>query len=208
VDWKTDGIGANDRMKINNMKAHIKFFTLTTLTAISALHCFAAGPVIVESRKADGTPNAPGWLEVSGKWDTSKNKTRLAAGSSLTATNVSICSTNVPVPAFKISPAGLEANATYKVEVTFSTSSTFVAAPDLLVAVEVDGVAASTIPPQTPAFKGSGADSWNVLGTITLSTNRPTLTFTYVNGTLSRESRWYADAIRFTPVTDSKPADK
>jgi hypothetical protein len=192
--------------KMNIKHACSKIITITTLTAISALNCFAAGTIVVESRKADGTLNSPAWAEVSGKWGTSKNKTRVADASSLVATNVSACVTNSPVPAIKISPE-LEAGTTYKVEVTFSTSTSYAAAPDLIVAVTADGVSASTIPTNTPAFQGSGANDWNALGTITPSTKHPALTFTYVSGTLSRESRWYADAIRFTPEAAPKKAE-
>jgi hypothetical protein len=188
------------------MTVRMKRFTIATLSIISALHTFAAGTIVVESRKADGTPNTPAWTEVSGKWGNSKNKTRAADASSLVATNVSACVTNSPVPAIKISPE-LEAGTTYKVEVTFSTSSSYVASPDLMVAVSTDGVSASTIPTNSPAFQGSGADNWNTLGTITPSANRPVLTFTFLSGTLSRESRWYADAIRFTPEAAAKKAE-
>ncbi|MEK7780296.1 MAG: hypothetical protein AAB370_02205 [Verrucomicrobiota bacterium] len=182
----------------------IKSLLATTLIAISVLHCRAGDTVIVESRKADGTPNVPAWTEVSGKWTTSKNKSRVSRTMSLTATNVSVSLTNIPAPAFKVSPTGLEAGATYQVEVTFSTSGSYVAAPDLRVTVAATGVSATTIPTNTPAFQGSGADGWNVLGTVTLSTNSPTLMFTYAGGTLSKESRWYADAIRFTRQAASK----
>jgi hypothetical protein len=180
------------------MKKHLKSFAVATVATIGAWHCFAADSVLVESRKADGLINAPLWQEVSGKWTASKNKSRISRTTSLSATNVSVCATNVPAPAFKVSPSGLEAGTTYKVEVTFSTTSSHVAAPDLKVAVSAIGLAASTIPTNTLAFQGSGADEWNVLGTITPATNSPTLTFTYLSGTLSKESRWYADAIRFT----------
>jgi hypothetical protein len=183
------------------MKTHIKCLTLAIVIALNAADCFAADPVIIESRKADGTPNAPAWTEVSGKWTTSKNKSRVSRTTSLTATNVSVSLTNLPVPAFKVSPTGLEAGVTYKVEVTFSTSGSYVAAPDLRVAVAATGVSASTIPTNTPAFQGSGADDWNLLGTITPATNSPALMFTYAGGTLTKESRWYADAIRFTRET-------
>jgi len=183
------------------MKTHIKFLTLATIATISAMHCFAADTVIIESRKADGTSNTPAWTEVGGKWTTSKNKSRVSRTTSLTATNVSVSLTNIPAPAFKVTPTGLAAGATYKVEVTFSTSGSYVAAPDLQVAVATTGVSASTIPTNSPAFQGSGADGWNMLGTITLATNSPTLTFTYAGGTLTKESRWYADAIRFTRET-------
>jgi hypothetical protein len=188
------------------MKTPIKFLTLVTITAINTLPCFAADPLIVESRKADGTLNTSVWTETGGKWTASKNKSRISRTTTLIATNVSACATNVPVPGFKVSPPGLEAGATYQVEVTFSTSSTHVASPDLVVAVAADGVSASTIPTNTPALQGAGADSWNVLGTITPATNSPTLTFTYVSGTLSKQSRWYADAVRFTPVAPPKTA--
>ena len=189
------------------MKLRIQICSLTVLLALNTCHCFAADPVIVESRKADSTPNAPAWSPISGKWTPSKNKSRVSRITPLAATNVSICATNVPTPAFKVSPTGLEAGATYQLEVTFSTTSTHVASPDLIVAVSTSGTSASTIPASTSVFQGSGADSWNTLGTITLATNAPTLTFTYASGTLSRESRWYADAIRFTPVAPSKKAE-
>jgi hypothetical protein len=185
---------------LNNINA----VAIIVFTAINASFCFAADTVIVESRKADGGLNTPAWSEVSGKWSPSKNKSRISRTTSLAATNVSICVTNVPVPAFKVSPRGLEAGATYKVEVTFSATTTQAASPDLTVAVSAIGLAASTIPTNTLAFQGSGADAWNVLGTITPSTNSPTLTFTYAAGTLSRQSRWYGDAIRFTRETASR----
>lgn len=185
--------------------ACIKSLPTILLTTLGAFCGFASDTVIVESRKADGTLNTPAWVEVSGKWTTSKNKSRISRTTSLTATNVSVSLTNLPVPAFKVTPSGLEAGATYKVEVTFSTSGSYVAAPDLRVAVAATGVSASTIPTNTPAFQGSGADDWNVLGTITPSTNSPALTFTYSDGTLTKESRWYADAIRFTRVETPKP---
>lgn len=186
--------------------ACIKSLPTILLTTLGAFCGSAGDAVIVESRKADGSPNAPAWTEVSGKWTTSKNKSRVSRTMSLTATNVSVSLTNLPVPAFKVTPSGLEAGATYKVEVTFSTSGSYVAAPDLRVAVAATGVSASTIPTNTPAFQGSGADDWNVLGTITPSTNSPALTFTYSDGTLTKESRWYADAIRFTRLEAPKPA--
>jgi hypothetical protein len=185
----------------------MKFLFITTLTALSALHGFAAEPVVVESRKKDGTPNIQIWSELSGKWNTSKNKTRIGGASSLVATNVSVCITNVPVPAFKVSPE-LAAGTSYKVEVTFGETASHVASPNLIVAVAAEGLSASTLPTNTPAFQGTGANQWNVLGTIKTSTNRPVLTFTYVSGTLSSLSRWYADAIRFTPEATPKDSAK
>jgi hypothetical protein len=185
-----------------NMKrvTHTQSIPLTALILLTALAGTAAEAIIVESRKVDGTPNTPAWAEVSGKWNTSKNKSRVASWSSLVATNISICTTNVPVPAFKVTPTGLATNTSYKVEVTFSTTSTHVAAPDLEVAITTEGVAASTIPAKTKALQGTGADTWVTLGEITPATSFPSLTFTYVSGTLTKESRWYADAMRFTPV--------
>lgn len=181
------------------MKSQIKIVAATVLVASGVLRGVAADTVIVESRKADGTLNPPAWTEVGGKWTTSKNKSRVSRTTSLTATNVSVSLTNIPAPAFKVTPTGLEAGTAYKVEVTFSTTATHVASPDLIVAVAAAGVSANTIPTNTLAFQGSGADAWTVLGTITPATSSPTLTFSYVSGSLSKESRWYADAIRFTP---------
>lgn len=188
------------------MKISLKFLALPAIAVVATLHGFAVETVVVESRKADGSLNTPAWTEASGKWGVSKNKTKVEGASSLVATNISVCITSNPVPAFRISPE-LQAGATYKVEVTFGTSSSYAASPDLVVAVTADGLSASTVPTNTPVFQAGGANAWNLLGTITLSTNRPTLTFTYQSGTLSRESRWYADAVRFTPEAASKKAD-
>lgn len=185
-------------MKIPQRQIHV--LLLTAAFAFSPLAGPSAETVIVESRKPDGSPHSPAWTEVSGKWNTSKNKSRVASASGLVATNISICTTNYPIPAFKISPVGLVTNTTYKVEATFSTTSTHVAAPDLEVAIAVTGVASNSLPEKTAALQGAGADSWVTLGTITPATTSPTLTFTYVRGTLTKESRWYADAFRFTPV--------
>ena len=113
-----------------------------------------------------------------------------------------------PAPAFKILPVGLETNTSYKVEVTFCTSKTQPAAADLVVAVTADGASANTIPTNTTAFQGSGANAWNLLGNITPATEKPSLTFTYASGTLSTNSRWYADAIRFTPAGAPEAAAK
>lgn len=188
------------------MKISLKFLAPATIAAVTTLQGFAVETIIVESRKADGSLNTPAWIEASGKWGVSKNKTKVEDASALVATNISVCITSNPVPAFKISPE-LQAGETYKVEVTFGTSKSYAASSDLIVAVIADGVSASTVPTNSPVFQAGGANSWNLLGTITLSTNRPTLTFTYLNGTLSRESRWYADAVRFTPEAASKKAD-
>jgi hypothetical protein len=197
---------STDLIKMNIAKTPIQYFTVLTLAAASALNCFAANAVVVESRKADGTPNSPAWTEVSGKWGASKNKTRVSDSGSLVATNISACVTNSPVPAIAVSPQ-LEAGKTYKVEVTFGTSSSYAACPDLMVAVTAVGLSANSIPTNTTAFQGAGANQWTMLGTIIPSTTSPSLTFTYASGTLSRESRWYADAIRFTPEPDAKQAE-
>lgn len=192
-------------MKFNYIQTHLKYLSIVLLATISTGSCLATDAVIVESRKADGAANTPAWMELSGKWTLSKNKSRVAKrDASLTATNVVVCQTNIPASAFKVTPSGLEAGAIYKVEVTYSTTQSFVAAPDLVVAVAASGVSASTIPTNTPAFQGTGADDWTTLGTITPSTNSPALTFTYVSGTLTKGSRWYADAIRFTKQTTPK----
>src|SRR5262245_24640075 len=119
---------------IYTMINHLKLPALTALTAMCALRCVAADAVIVESRTADDKPNAPQWIELSGTWNTSKNKTRVAEASSLVANKVSICITNLPAPAFEIAPAGLMTNTSYKVEVTFGSSASHSASADLLVA--------------------------------------------------------------------------
>jgi hypothetical protein len=182
--------------------------TLVTLSLVSATRAFAADTVVtVESRKADDSANSNAWTEVSGTWGKSKNKTRVD-DNALAGKNVSICETNIPAPAFKISPEGLESGKTYTVEVTFGKSKAQHVSADLVVAVATTGVSASTIPTNTPAFQEPNANSWTTLGTITPSTAHPSLTFKYVSGTLSPTSRWYADAIRFTPEGADAPKAK
>ena len=159
--------------------------TLVTLGLASAANTFAAGTVVVESRAADSSLNSNAWTEVSGVWGKSKNKTKVDDATIFTSKSVSICATNVPAPAFKVAPEGLESGKSYQVDVTFGTSKGNQASADLVVAVAVTGVSASTLPTNTPAFQGSNANSWTTLGTITPSTGHPTLTFTYKSGTLS-----------------------
>ena len=81
--------------------------TLITLGLVSATHTFAADTAVtIESRTADDSVNSNTWMEVSGTWGKSKNKTRVD-DNALAGKNVSICETNIPAPAFKISPEGL-----------------------------------------------------------------------------------------------------
>jgi hypothetical protein len=173
--------------------------TLVTLGLATAAHTFATDTVVVESRKADDSVNSNAWKEVSGTWSKSKNKTRVDDVTIFAGKNVSICATNIPAPAFKVAPEGLESGKNYRVDVTFGTSKGNHASADLVVAVATTGVSASTIPTTTEAFQEPNANSWTTLGMITPSTDHPTLTFTYKSGTLAPASRWYADAIRFTP---------
>jgi len=170
---------------------------LTALGVVGATQTFAADTVVVHSLKADDSTNSPAWTEVSGIWGKSKNKTRVEEAASFDAKNVSICATNVPKPAFRVAPEGLEPGKTYQVDVTLGTSKVQHASTNLVVAVAVSGVSASTISTNTTAFQESNANTWVTLGTITPSTDHPTLTFKYVSGTLSPNSRWYADTIRF-----------
>ncbi len=184
--------------------------TLITLALVSAPRVFAAGgaaggAIIVESRTADDDTNSPAWTIVSGAWNKSKNKSKAEAFTFFTGKNVLMTETNKPIPAFKICPEGLESGKTYRVDVTFGTSHSQHAAADLVVAVAAAGVSACTIPTNTPVFQEPNANQWNTLGTITTSTNHPTLTFTYVSGELSPYSRWYADTFRFLPAGAPEP---
>jgi hypothetical protein len=183
--------------------------TLITLGLVCATRAFAADTiVVVESRTADDATNTPAWTVISGDWSKSKNKTKVDDMTAFAAKNVLITETNKPVPAFKISPQGLESGKTYRVDVTFGTSHSQHAAADLVVAVATAGVSASTIPTNTPVFQEPNASSWNTLGTITPNTTHPTLTFTYKSGTLSPTSRWYADTFRFLPEGAAEPKAK
>jgi hypothetical protein len=185
---------------------------LITLGLAGATQTFAGSTVIVESRKADDSTNSPAWTEISGIWSKSKNKSRAEELTFFTGKNVFITQTNKPVPAFKIAPEGLESGKTYQVDVTFGNSHGNPASADLVVAVAATGVSACTISTNTPAFQGANANTWTTLGTITPNCDHPTLTFTYASGTLSPESRWYADTIRFSPEgaapAKAKPAKK
>jgi hypothetical protein len=175
-----------------------------TLSALCLAGLVRAETILVESRTAQDATNAPAWTILSGKWNKSKNKSKVD-DASFSATNVFICAYTNPVPAFKVSPPGTKAGTTYKVEVTFGTSKTQPASPDLVVAVRTAGMSKSTIPATTTAFQAANANTWTALGNFTATTEQPTLTFTYASGSLSTNpvARWYADTVRF--VAEAKP---
>jgi hypothetical protein len=181
---------------------------LITFNLIGSVSILAADIVLVESRTADDSTNAPAWKELSGVWGKSKNKARLKDDTAFNAKLATICATNNPKPVFRVCPEGLETGKSYKVEVAFSTSKSQHASEDLVVGVYVTGASANTIPTNTPVFQEPNANAWNTLGNITPNTNHPALYFRYVSGTLSPTSRWYADAVRFVPEGAAEPKAK
>jgi hypothetical protein len=185
---------------------------LLTLNAFCLAGFVRAETILVESRKADNTTNTPAWTILSGNWGRSKNKSKMP-DAGFSATNVFVCVSTNPTPAFRVTPPGIKVGTTYKVEVTAGTSGSQPASSDLVVAIRTAGVANSTIPATTTAFQEASANQWTALGNITPTTNQPTLTFTYVSGTLSTNppSRWYADSVRFVAEggkVETKPEAK
>ncbi|HSU57000.1 MAG TPA: autotransporter-associated beta strand repeat-containing protein, partial [Candidatus Dormibacteraeota bacterium] len=105
------------------------------------------------------------------------------------------------IPSFTVIPP-LTPGTTYIVEVTHTTAGNN-CSPDIIVSVAQSGC--TGLPTATDAFqaaKGNGT-AWYPVGYVTTTIASPTITFTYASGTLAGTSgRFYADAVRFTPVTN------
>ena len=149
--------------------------------------------VLIESRTSAGALTAnPPYLET-GTWSDSSSKSTasggLVASGSRFATN--------GTPNFRVTPT-LTVGVTYAVESTLAAAS---ASADLVAAIATTGTSASTLPATTTAFQTARGNLWTLLGTITASATTPTVTFTYSSGTINPVSRFYADAVRFIPVT-------
>ena len=98
-----------------------------------------------------------------------------------------------------VGTSALQVGTTYQVAVSFGNSPT-AASPDIVVTnsdtgtTGLDTFAGST----STAFQaGSGYNQWNLVGTITIGSANPTITFAYYSGV---SGRWNVDSIQFTPV--------
>ncbi len=158
--------------------------------------------VTVESRTSLAASNSvnlgimsnPPYQELAGTWTSSANKSTAGGTTGVGSRFVSVAGT----PAFKVIPTLVD-GATYVVEVTHSSANS--PSTDLVVAVGQTGCAG--LPATTDGFKASrGANQWYRVGVMTVDTGvtQPEITFTYQSGTISGSARFYADAIRFTPV--------
>jgi len=153
--------------------------------------------VLVESRTSSGTLTAnPPYVEggTGANWaDTTSKST---AGGGLVATGARFATAGTPF--FTITPT-LTPGVTYNVQSTLPAAS---ASADIVINITTSGLSASTLPGTTTSFRTANGNVWSTLGTITPSSASPTITFTYGSGTLTR---FYADAIRFLPVTSTGP---
>jgi autotransporter-associated beta strand protein len=97
-------------------------------------------------------------------------------------------------------PGTLQVGTTYQVAVSFAGSPT-AASPDIVVTNSDTGTSGlDTFAGATStAFQaGSGYNQWNLVGTITIASASPTITFAYFGGV---SGRWNVDSIRFLPVS-------
>ncbi|MEO7300435.1 MAG: autotransporter-associated beta strand repeat-containing protein [Verrucomicrobiota bacterium] len=96
-------------------------------------------------------------------------------------------------PAFTVQPT-LVSGTTYLVEVTHTASSASTTIIAAITQTDCTG-----LPATTDGFQGGRGNgvAWYGIGYITTTTTTPTIKFAYSSGTLSR---FYADAVRFTPV--------
>jgi fibronectin-binding autotransporter adhesin len=98
------------------------------------------------------------------------------------------------------SPGTLQVGTTYQVAVSFAGSPTAASADIVVTNSDTGTTGLDTFAGATStAFQaGSGYNQWNLVGTITIASASPTITFAYVSGV---SGRWNVDSIRFLPVS-------
>jgi len=150
--------------------------------------------VIVESHTSSGavTGNPP--YSDSGFLDSTLKST--AAGLNGTGSRYATGGSGTPSCTFK--PTLTVAGGTYDVYLTHGSASSI--STDIL--VEVNRSGCSGLPATTTVFRQPGGNTWELLGQMTLGpgVSVPTLSFTYLSGSLGGSARMYSDSIKFVYV--------
>lgn len=101
-------------------------------------------------------------------------------------------------PAVTLRPTLAVAGGTYDVYITHCSASSV--SPDIV--ASVGQTSCSGLPATTTAFQSTGANTWELVGRMTLSpgVTVPTVSFTRSGGTLSGTARMYSDGYKFVYV--------
>jgi hypothetical protein len=153
-----------------------------------------ADVVIVESRS--GGMNFSSYSEGTGNWQNSSVKSSAPGTTSGIGSRFETADGGF----FRVTPTLANAGGTYLVEVTHPTSSNI--PTDLQAGVSATG--GTGLPTSTTAFNQSNPNVWRTVGTIVLDAgvNQPTITFTKLAGSSGTGQRFYADAVRFTDLSE------
>jgi hypothetical protein len=172
------------------------FFTTTAATVnVVIVESYLAGPALntdppYEDSQFAGSPST---CKSNASGLTGRAEVRYATGSGGRSPSVTLR------PTLAI-PGG-----TYDVYVTHCQTS---CSPDLVASVGLVG--GSGLPATTPVFQAAYANSWALVGRLSLypGITMPTITFTMSGGTLGRSSRMYSDGYKFVyvPLSRARPA--
>ncbi|MBA4149357.1 MAG: family 10 glycosylhydrolase [Verrucomicrobia bacterium] len=152
--------------------------------------------VIVESRQTDGTLTSSPLYADSGFANSNlKSSAVPLSGSSVQGSRYASSGT----PSFTVIPTLPVAGGTYDVYLSHGLAGSV--SEDIIVSVAQTGC--SGLPSTTTIFQKPGANTWELLGRMNLTSgnNSPSLTFTRSSGVLSGSARMYADAIKFVHIT-------
>lgn len=189
----------------------IRFVLLGAVLACLTLatSAMALDQVIVLA-KPSGFNSCPPWCENAPvvDWSGSGSSSHSSAPGD-TATGCTFAYTNSGgPPSITITPTLAFSGGTtcYQVDITHISGN---ASPNLVIGVTVTGATLTTTPggttavTQTIGFNSTnGINAWYTIGYLTnLTTTTPSITFTYVSGTLAATGgRWYTDGYRFTQL--------
>jgi alpha-tubulin suppressor-like RCC1 family protein len=171
----------------NNRQGVSGDYLLTTTAA-------TVNDVIIESHTPGGTVTGNPPYSDSGFLDSSLKST--AAGLAGTGSRYATGGSGTPSCSFR--PTLTVAGGNYDVFLTHGSASSI--STDMIVAVGQSGC--TGLPATTTVFQQSGANSWELVGRMTLNSGvrMPTLSFTYSSGSLSGSARMYSDAIKVVYV--------
>lgn len=178
------------------------------LQTTSASFTFTSNPfglindVIVESRLSNGSLNGnPPYTDSGFNDSTLKSSAPPLSGSTNQGARYAVSGT----PNFTVKPNLLVAGGSYDV---FLSHGSAASVSDNIIAA-VTQTDCTGLPATTTALQQSGANTWELLGRMTLNSNIsvPTLKFTYSSGTLDAlgNGRMYSDSAKFVYVPPPQP---
>ncbi len=192
-----------------SQKSKSRCLRLGTALAALTLSVSALADQVIVLCKPSGFNSCPTWCENAplADWSGSGSSSHsTAVGDNATGSTFAFQNLGPAQPSISITPTlGFDSPTTcYQVDVTHISGN---ASPNILVALTVSGanlvttLGGTTPATQTDGFQATkGINAWYTIGYLTnLTTTTPTVTFTYISGTLAATGgRWYTDGYRFT----------